>query len=276
MPELPEVELARRNLERWLAGRRLTEVQLPPSRILRGAKPGPLRALLVGETVRAVERRGKWLRLLLGGGAALYSHLGMTGKWVARGLSDGPVRFERARFDAGKRSVRYLDPRLFGRLVAARDGGLIPEWRALGPDPLVDGLDADGLAEALGRTRRSIKEALLDQTLVAGIGNIQAAEALWRARIDPRLRADRLAADRGRLRALLEGIDHRLHAWHRGRAGDRVRRGAGRAEPVPRLRQGRRGVPAAAAGSSGASPRPDGRRSTAPLPTEIGGNFAGC
>jgi formamidopyrimidine-DNA glycosylase len=206
MPELPEVEIASRNLRRWLGKRRLTEVELPPSRILRGAKPSVLHTLLDGQTVRAVERRGKWIRMAFSSGAALYSHLGMTGKWVKRAASDEAQPYERARLDAGDRSVRYLDPRLFGRLVGVTDGALIPEWEALGPDPLADGLDAAQLSAALGRTRRSVKEALLDQTLIAGLGNIQAAEALWRARIDPRVRADQLATEGKRVRALVDGI----------------------------------------------------------------------
>jgi formamidopyrimidine-DNA glycosylase len=137
--------------------------------------------------VRAVERRGKWLRLALDDGATLFSHLGMTGKWVTRPRGAPADRSERARFETTRASVRYLDPRLFGRLLWLPDGAPPPPaFAALGPDPLVDGVDGKLLAARFGAVRRAVKEALLDQTLLAGLGNIQAAEALWRARIDPR------------------------------------------------------------------------------------------
>jgi formamidopyrimidine-DNA glycosylase len=191
MPELPEVEIARRNLDRWIGGKTVSGASLDR---------------LVGKRVREVERRGKWLRLALPGEAALFSHLGMTGKWVKRATSDGPQRWERARIDAGRVSVRFVDPRRFGRLMLALDGRPPRAFAELGPDPLVDGIDAKRLAEKLARTKRSIKETLLDQTLLAGVGNIQAAEALWRAKISPRLAANRLARDPKRVRTLAAGI----------------------------------------------------------------------
>jgi formamidopyrimidine-DNA glycosylase len=189
MPELPEVELTRRNLARWIGGKKIADASLDR---------------LVGERVRSVERRGKWLRLPLSSGAVLFSHLGMTGKWLERSRSDGPQRWERARIDVGRASVRFVDPRRFGRMILARDGKPPAAFAALGPDPLVDGLDARALHARLQRTKRSIKETLLDQTVLAGVGNIQAAEALWRARIDPRRRADRL--DLAHVRKLVAGI----------------------------------------------------------------------
>ena len=96
-------------------------------------------------------------------------------------------------------SARYVDARKLGRLVAVAED--LPAWRALGPDPLVDGLEARVLAEALSRRRRAVKEALMDQTLVAGIGNIVATEALWRARLDPRSRTDLLTPVHARVLA---------------------------------------------------------------------------
>jgi formamidopyrimidine-DNA glycosylase len=209
MPELPEVEIARRNLSRWLVGERLVDVKLPSTRVLRGAQPQALARLLTGRTVARVERRGKWLRLVLDDGAALYSHLGMTGKWVARRLVDGPEPYERARLDTREQSVRYRDPRLFGRLMAVPDGAP-PEWEALGPDALVDGIDVEQLRQRLSRIRRSIKEALLDQTLLAGIGNIQATEALWRARIHPARAASSLSS--AEVRVLARGINGSIEA----------------------------------------------------------------
>ena len=187
MPELPEVEVARRNLGKWLERSALVRVELSP-RLFVLSGVGSARAFaatMQGRTVRAVERRGKWLRLALDGELALFSHLGMTGKWVLRAHDAPPERFERARLDTQKRSVRYVDPRLFGTLEGARGDDAPSAWKLLGPDALVDGVDAARLHARLARITRSIKEALLDQTILAGVGNIQAAEALWRAKINP-------------------------------------------------------------------------------------------
>ena len=183
MPELPEVEVARRNLEKWLGRGELVRVELSP-RIFVG-RARDFAEEMSGHRLRAVERRGKWLRLRLDGELALFSHLGMTGKWVLRAHDAPPERFERARLDTHRRSVRYVDQRLFGTLQGARGEEAPAAWSELGPDALVDGVDAARLHARLSRRRRSIKEALLDQTILAGIGNIQAAEALWRARINP-------------------------------------------------------------------------------------------
>jgi len=197
MPELPEVEIAARNLRKWLEGHSIELAEIPPSLITRAAK------IDLGQPrVEAVERRGKWLRLRLSTGT-LFSHLGMTGKWVRRERGAPPVRFEKARLDAGDHSVRYLDPRLFGRLLFV-ESETIPEWEALGPDPLADGLDAKLLVEELKKISRSIKETLLDQRLFAGVGNIQAAESLWRAKIHPQRKTSSLSATE--VKALVRAI----------------------------------------------------------------------
>src|SRR5262249_44493416 len=148
--------------------------------------------------VERIERRGKWLRIGLDDGARLFAHLGMTGWFEAATPGAPPLRFERVQFDLEREAARslgapppkprsrvvYVDARRWGRLVLARDD--TATWRALGPDPLADGIDVDALAAKLARTKRSIKVALLDQRVLAGVGNIHAIEALWRARIDPR------------------------------------------------------------------------------------------
>ena len=196
MPELPEVEIARRNLDKWLRRGRIVRVELSPRLFVARRGAGNARAFAAamrGRTVRAVERRGKWLRLVLDGDLALFSHLGMTGKWVLRAHDAPPERFERGRIDTQKRSVRYVDPRLFGTLHGARGDAAPSAWSTLGPDALVDGVDAERLGARLSRISRSIKEALLDQTIVAGVGNIQAAEALWRAKINQMRAASSLA-----------------------------------------------------------------------------------
>ena len=211
MPELPEVEHARRQLEAWLTGKTIAAAHAPASRLLRPGTPAALEKALVGQKVRAVERRGKWLRLVLGDGSTLHSHLGMTGKWVQRPAKDPSPRAEKLRLDLAGRhpTVRLLDARMFGRLlvVAAGAAGTQAEpdhLEGLGPDPIADGIDPAYLARELERSRRSIKERLLDQRLLAGIGNIQATEALWRAKMDPRKRAGHLTLTE--IRALASGL----------------------------------------------------------------------
>lgn len=195
MPELPEVEHARRTLESWLGGARLESIKVHDARILdEGASVRGVARALTGREVRAVERRGKWLRLVLDEGL-VFSHLGMTGKWVLASEDDKTVRFEKIRLEVKKgrarRSVRYLDPRLFGRFVASKKD--LAAWTALGPDPVHDGIDPGVLHAALLGRRLAIKPTLLDQTVLAGVGNIYATEALFFARIDPRRAARELS-----------------------------------------------------------------------------------
>ncbi len=188
MPELPDVEIARRRLARALDGATVSAARSSDRRVLRPSTPSAFSRALAGRRVRDVGRRGKWLRVSFDGGVLVFSHLGMSGWWVVRDVDAPREPFERARIDVTRRgraaSVRYVDPRRFGRLVVARED--LDVWRELGPDPLLDSLDAGALARRVAERRRSIKESLMDQTIVAGVGNILATEALWRARIDPR------------------------------------------------------------------------------------------
>jgi formamidopyrimidine-DNA glycosylase len=198
MPELPEVEDARRKLSRWLRGATIVSARAFDAVIMRPRAPATLARDLRGRRVERVERRGKWLRIVLAPDGLLFSHLGMTGDWQRVAFASAEeVRWERARLDVEKNGrrwrVAYSDPRKFGRLVFSKND--IPSWSALGPDPLEDGIDVDGLAAKLARRgKRSIKEALMDQTVLAGVGNIQATEGLWKAKIDPRSKAGALAA----------------------------------------------------------------------------------
>ncbi len=196
MPELPEVEVAARNLRRWAAGRRIRATESDP-RAARIFRPAAARVLarLRGARVDQVRRVGKNLLLSLTpagrGGAKLgvWSHLGMTGKWVRRRAGDPPLPSRRLSLalDDGTR-LDYVDMRMFGRfrLVPGARFDQVPDLAALGPDPLADGVDPARLFERLQRVRLPIKVALLDQTVLAGVGNIQANESLFRARIDPR------------------------------------------------------------------------------------------
>ncbi len=194
MPELPEVEVVRRGLERYVTGRTIASVRVLNPRSVRRHLAGPqdFEAALRGRTVAAACRRGKylWLPLTADGAGeaddALLMHLGMSGQLLA----DAPDRPLAAHdrviftFTDGGLDLRLRDQRTFGHLVLARGGAVLPALIShIAPDPLEEAFDAAGLTARL-RTRRSgIKAALLDQSLVSGVGNIYADEALWQARL---------------------------------------------------------------------------------------------
>jgi formamidopyrimidine-DNA glycosylase len=223
VPELPEVEVAARNLRRWAIGRRVRGVRADrgAARILRPAGPRAL-AALAGARFEDVQRRGKNLLVTLarpgGGAVGVWSHLGMTGKWLRRRAADPVPRFGRVRIDLDDgTSLHFADLRLFGRfrVVPGAQFQSLPDVAALGPDPLTDGIDAGRLAGRLARTRLPIKVAILDQALLPGIGNIQASEGLYRAGIDPRRPARSLSrAELARLaRGLLDSIRYTLKTF---------------------------------------------------------------
>jgi formamidopyrimidine-DNA glycosylase len=211
MPELPEVEFAARTIRRLALGRRIERVTLDPRarRMLRPAAPPAVVRALTGARVAEVDRRGKQLLLTLdtpAGPLGLLAHLGMTGKWSGGPGAPAPSH-ARASFDLDDgTALHYQDPRMFGRLrlVPGARFSSVPDIAALGPDPLVDGIDAVRLGSRLARTRRPVKVALLDQRILCGVGNIHAAEACWRARLDPRRRADRLSSSE--VAALARGL----------------------------------------------------------------------
>ena len=196
MPELPEVEVAARSLRRWAEKKTIRAVHADPkaARLFRPATPKAVEAL-AGARFGSVQRIGKNLLLTFvgrgRGGAPLgvWSHLGMTGKWLRRAGKDPAPPATRVEIDlVGGARLCYVDRRMFGRFRLVPDARFesIPEIAALGPDPLNDGIDVGAFGERLARLRGPIKVALLDQTLLAGVGNIQASESLFRAGIDPR------------------------------------------------------------------------------------------
>ncbi|MGH2787636.1 MAG: bifunctional DNA-formamidopyrimidine glycosylase/DNA-(apurinic or apyrimidinic site) lyase [Actinomycetota bacterium] len=182
MPELPEVESVRRQLQPELSGRRVTDVWYDPH-------PNVPRQFvdverLVGRTVRDVGRRGKFLICPLDTGLELVIHLGMTGAFRFD-FEDPNNRAEIHLHDG--RMLAFRDPRRFGRLavVVRGDYASIPMLATLGPEPLSDDFDPDRFARELARTTAPVKPYLLTQRPVAGVGNIYADEALWLARIHP-------------------------------------------------------------------------------------------
>ena len=210
MPELPEVETVRRQLEPRLVGRRLLDAGSHPS-----AKFTP--ALdAVGSTVAGVGRRGKFLLVALDDDRELVIHLGMTGCLRFRpGVADVSDPYLRAWWLLeGDEALEYADVRRFGRLRVVPTGRYsdLPTLAALGPEPFDPALTGTELWRRLRTSSRAVKTQLLSQRPVAGVGNIYADEALWLARIAPtarRLSARRAAALLDALReALSQGLDH--------------------------------------------------------------------
>ena len=207
MPELPEVESVRRQLEPKLVGRRFTRVSIDDSRLVRPYEPAEVAAELEGEHVAAVERRGKYLVVRFESSRVLLIHLRMTGSLLhapAGSLPDDPHRRAVVTLDDGS-DVAYRDVRRFGTWLLLEPGEAEPYLgERVGDEPLDTLFTAARLGERLAGRRTSLKAALLDQRTVAGIGNIYADEALWRARLNPQRPAAGL--ERAELRRLHRGI----------------------------------------------------------------------
>jgi formamidopyrimidine-DNA glycosylase len=188
VPELPEVEVVRRGVERWVAGRTIESATVLHPRAARRHIEGPadLAARMTGRLVSGARRRGKYLWLPVGDEEALLAHLGMSGQLIV-GEPDRPYeKHLRARFtftDGGP-DLRFIDQRTFGHLMltATEDGVPVPIGH-IAPDPLEKVFDEDAFFQALRRRRTGLKRALLDQSLISGVGNIYADEALWRAKL---------------------------------------------------------------------------------------------
>jgi formamidopyrimidine-DNA glycosylase len=203
MPELPEVETVRRGLAPVFEGVAIARVeQRRPD--LRFPFPPRFAARLKGRTVTALGRRAKYLTAALDDGATLVMHLGMSGSFAVGGGSavalpalsragDRKPAHDHVVFSlASGRSVTYNDPRRFGFMLLVPRGELErhPRFRDLGPEPLGPDFDGARLARRFAGRATSLKAALLDQRVVAGLGNIYVCEALWRARLDPERAAD--------------------------------------------------------------------------------------
>ena len=195
MPELTEVEHAARKLEATTRGKKIERLRLlHPSLVRRIPAEWPMR--LRGRVVRRVERRGKHQLLHLDDGSVVHVHFRMTGDWEIGRVGEDEAPFARAalEFDDGTR-VSLVDSRALATLTLHDSGDALPE---LGPEPFDAAFTATSLGVALARRRGPIKPALLDQRVVAGLGNIYVAEALWLARISPRASAAALSVERRR------------------------------------------------------------------------------
>lgn len=219
MPELPEVETIRRDLEPRVLGRRVVGVRTAPD----SGKPVPVikqldeaafREGIVGATIQGIERRGKYLLFRLDSGLSLIVHLRMTGSLLHRQAADPPDRYLRAviSLDDGT-ELRFCDLRKFGGLWLA--GSLEEVTTGLGPEPLGEAFTLEVLAAALAGRKAPVKSIILDQKRIAGIGNIYADEALFEAGIDPRRLGkdisakDARALHRAIVKVLLAGVESR-------------------------------------------------------------------
>ena len=189
MPELPEVEVVRRGLARWVSGRTVAEVRVTHPRAVRRHVPGVVdfEARLTGQRVGPALRRGKFIWLPLDTDDALVAHLGMSGQMLVRPVEapDEGHLHVRVRFTDGDTELRFVDQRTFGGLwLDDLDAAGLPIGLShIARDVLDPAFDASSFARDVGRRRTGIKRALLDQSLISGIGNIYADEALWRARL---------------------------------------------------------------------------------------------
>jgi formamidopyrimidine-DNA glycosylase len=214
MPELPEVETVRARLEPRLVGRRFDHVEIFDPRLTRPEDPAGVAAELQGERVAALDRRGKYLIVRFESGRVLLIHLRMTGQLLHG--NGGPPPAEDAhrravvRLDDGS-DVIYRDIRRFGTWQLLEIEDLQPYLdKRIGREPLVRSFTSRRLAEALEGRRAPLKSALLDQRRLAGVGNIYADEALWRARLHPLRPAGEL--NDGEIAALHRGIRAALKA----------------------------------------------------------------
>jgi formamidopyrimidine-DNA glycosylase len=234
MPELPEVETVCRGLAPHLEGRRIVRV-IVRRRDLRRPIPRGFAGKIEGRRVARVERRAKYILLHLSGGGVVIWHLGMSGRvQVLAGPQAKPAKHAHVTLQTdGGKSVVFVDPRRFGLMVLAAEDGLAEHalLRRLGPEPLGDAFDAASLAASLKGRQGAIKTAIMDQGIVAGMGNIYASESLFRAAISPKRKAGTVRGGRAaRLVAAIRGVfieainaggstlrDHRRPNGDRGR-----------------------------------------------------------
>lgn len=214
MPELPEVEVVRRGVAAHVVGRTFEDVRLFGQRVARRHLAGPedLANRLRGQAVSDARRRGKYLWLELdGGGEALVIHLGMSGQLLVEAPDAPREKHAHALLDLSDgRQLRFVDQRTFGglqlvELAADPFGpGTVPEIIThIAPDPLEAAFDQQSVSRAMRRRKTQLKRALLDQSLVSGIGNIYADEALWRAKLHGERATEKLTAG-----AVRDVLDH--------------------------------------------------------------------
>ena len=188
MPELPEVETVRRVLEPQLCGRRVDELVVNRPDVIAHPSADVFRDSVTSSTIRCLKRRGKFLKMFLDNGSQIVVHLRMTGQLLVTppGFPLMPHTHLVFRLDNGN-ELRFTDVRRFGRmwLIANDEDDGISGIERLGPEPLEEGFDSHHLEKSLAKRHISVKQGLLDQGVVAGIGNIYSDEILFEANINP-------------------------------------------------------------------------------------------
>ncbi|MBI3286836.1 MAG: bifunctional DNA-formamidopyrimidine glycosylase/DNA-(apurinic or apyrimidinic site) lyase [Chloroflexi bacterium] len=191
MPELPEVETIRRELRPLVVRRTILRARVSWPRQLRRPSLAVFRGEIRGRRIEELTRRGKFLVFQLSGQRALLIHLGMTGALFVEFRARPKDKHTRAIFELeGDQELRFVDPRKFGRIYLVADPAQITG--NIGPEPLSNEFTVEVLRQLLRGRKRKLKPLLLDQTFLAGLGNIYADEALWLSRLHPLRRADRL------------------------------------------------------------------------------------
>jgi formamidopyrimidine-DNA glycosylase len=195
VPELPEVETVRDGLARHVVGRTIESVAVLHPRPVRRDHRGPagFATALTGRRFEGARRRGKYLWLPLDNGDALLGHLGMSGQLLVQPVGHPDERHLRVRLGLGDRELRFVDQRMFGGLAVSSGGAeLPPEIAHIARDPFDPEFDDDLFVAKVRRRTAGIKRLLLEQTLISGVGNIYADEALWRAQVNGERPGERL------------------------------------------------------------------------------------
>ncbi|UQA97024.1 Fpg/Nei family DNA glycosylase [Streptomyces halobius] len=251
MPELPDVEAFRKVLVSCAQGRPIQRIEVRDAGVLHGVSASRLRRQLAGRRFAAPERHGKWLLARTDQGPTLMMHFGMTGELVCCHPAEPPGPHDHVLFTVGRdRQLRYRDQRKLQGLWLADESGVARTLEGQGPDAMT--LGRTRFAAVLSRRRGGIKSALIDQSVLAGLGNLLADEILWRARVHPARRVGALTAgERDRLHremrrtlrsAVRAGRVPPRKSWLTGHRDDADARCPRCAEPLHRDRIAGRGT----------------------------------
>lgn len=211
MPELPEVETVRRGLTRLVVGRKVLGTEVRWEKTISGMAPEEFDAELVGRTIEKVDRRGKYLLFRFSGGLTMVSHLRMEGAYytVPAGTEPGKHDLVTFHLDEGI-DLFYRDTRKFGRMNLVPDGDAlqVAGLAKIGPEPTEKDLSLAYMVSEFGKSRMHVKPFLLDQSHIAGLGNIYVDETLWQSQIHPLTAANKLSEDE--LARLRKNIIHEI------------------------------------------------------------------